>query len=231
MLTASGANTYQWSPKEGLSATIGQTVTASPDVSTIYYATGSVGSCTNIGSATITVIPAPDITMIIQPTVAIISSPVISFNFSSAGISPLTYWQWTIGTGDTTITSQSFNYTYSAVGKYLICLIAINKNGCKDSLSEYVIINPENSIYIPSAFNPHGTNRVFYIYGEGLSDFKMMIFTRWGEKIYESNDINQGWDGKLNNKLQPGGVYIYRISYKDAYNKQDIKYGEVTLLK
>ncbi|MCK9401337.1 MAG: gliding motility-associated C-terminal domain-containing protein, partial [Bacteroidales bacterium] len=46
------------------------------------------------------------------------------------------------------------------------------------------------------------------------SDFKLLIFDRWGGEIFESTDILNGWDGKKDGKLCPGGVYVYRIAFR-----------------
>ncbi|MCK9401738.1 MAG: gliding motility-associated C-terminal domain-containing protein, partial [Bacteroidales bacterium] len=46
------------------------------------------------------------------------------------------------------------------------------------------------------------------------SDFKLLIFDRWGGEIFESTDILNGWDGKKDGKLCPGGVYVYRVTFR-----------------
>ena len=85
------------------------------------------------------------------------------------------------------------------------------------------------------AFTPNGdnVNDVFYAFGNGLIEFKMYIFNRWGEKLFESNDIHKGWDGKVDDAFVQEGVYTYRIIYKkkSAPSEKKTKIGTLLLLK
>ncbi|MDP1747662.1 MAG: gliding motility-associated C-terminal domain-containing protein, partial [Bacteroidota bacterium] len=96
-------------------------------------------------------------------------------------------------------------------------------------------VNDIEVIYVPEAFTPNGDNinDVFYVVGNGLKEFKLFIFNRWGEEIFESDDINLGWDGKVQDKLVPQGVYTYRIIYRKNSTPADklIKIGALLLLK
>jgi gliding motility-associated-like protein len=113
-----------------------------------------------------------------------------------------------------------------------LLLTAYNDHNCKDSTVGIVKINSDYTLYVPNCFTPNddGINDVFYAHSVGLRGFEITIFNRWGEVIFESNDINKGWDGKKNGRLVPTGVYIYKIKYIDSDMKKKIQYGKVSVI-
>ncbi len=89
-------------------------------------------------------------------------------------------------------------------------------------------------IFIPDAFNPDSDiekNRIFqpFVSYTSSKDYIFIIYNRWGEKIFETNDTQQGWDGKINNKFTESGTYVYYIKFSTAENKVFEKSGFVTL--
>ncbi len=96
-----------------------------------------------------------------------------------------------------------------------------------------VDLNDQSTITIPNAFTPDGTvNRTFKVLYNGdakLNYFR--IFDRWGNKVFESTDINAGWDGHYNGKLMPQDAYIYQIQAVTSNGKIITKAGNVTLLR
>ena len=114
-------------------------------------------------------------------------------------------------------------------------LIVTNSFGCKDTTVLCVIINPEFTFYIPNAFSPNGdgTNEEFYGKGDFIADFEMLIFDRWGNKIFRSTDINKHWDGRANNgaEIAQQDVYIYVVNIKDIKKEEHHFHGTVTLIK
>lgn len=96
-------------------------------------------------------------------------------------------------------------------------------------------IIPPPMIYIPMAFSPNGdrVNDVFLVKGKNISEYKLMIFDRWGNLIFESIDINEGWDGMLSDKITPCpmGNYAYKVMVKDKISRTIEKKGEVLLIK
>lgn len=110
------------------------------------------------------------------------------------------YWS----TGETT---QSISVT--AEGTYAV---AINP-GCP-AATDNVAVEYKNcdigSLYIPGSFTPNGDgkNDVFFVYGNNVSQFSMVIYNRWGGKVFETHDILEGWDGN-NNAYE--SVYICSV--------------------
>lgn len=92
----------------------------------------------------------------------------------------------------------------------------------------------EPIIYIPNAFTPGGVNPIFYpvINLANVQQYNMLIFDRWNNVIFTSDDINTGWNGITNDaKKAPFGVYGYQINVLDGNGKEIRKMGHVTLIR
>jgi len=79
----------------------------------------------------------------------------------------------------------------------------------------------------------YGKNEVFTAVGEEINGFEMQIYNRWGEMIFETNDLYNGWDGsaKGNNTVSQEGVYVYNIQLTDGRGEKHKLLGHVTLIK
>jgi gliding motility-associated-like protein len=90
---------------------------------------------------------------------------------------------------------------------------------------------------VPNAVRPGGTNSVFKAYAsslEAINNFAMYIYNRWGQQIFLTNDITQGWDGKLKGVDVPGDVYVWLINYDVERAGKTVKIaykGNVILLR
>lgn len=156
----------------------------------------------------------------------------ISFlnNSSSSSIS----WQWDFGDSSGTSTDQFPNYEYSDTGKYTVTLIVTNADGCSDTISGLIIIRPQTTFFLPDAFSPNGDgyNDVFYAYGIEITEFEMKIYDRWGELIFETKDIRQGWDGKIKGDKAQADVYVVKYLAKGHLEEDEVKgIQHVTLIR
>jgi gliding motility-associated-like protein len=146
-----------------------------------------------------------------------------------------TYWQnvidWHWDFGDDTFGEDSIVFhSYDEVGEYTILLAIETQYNCWDTISKKILID-EYELFIPSAFTPltgDVLNDEFKPDGYGIKDFKMMIFNRWGEMLFESHDIKIGWNGttKDGKNIAPTGVYLYYIEVENIYGEVII-YREV----
>lgn len=100
------------------------------------------------------------------------------------------------------------------------------------SVSNYARVTPAAILHIPNAFTPNGDgiNEVFIPKGEGIEFFRMMIYNRWGELIYETDDLQNGWDGTYQGVLSQQDVYIYKISARGQSYGLLEKEGTVALI-
>jgi gliding motility-associated-like protein len=90
-----------------------------------------------------------------------------------------------------------------------------------------------NVSYLPNVFTPNndGANDVFRMRGENINQIDMKVYNRWGNLVFETQDINEGWDGKYKSKECEAGVYFYiaNVTYKDGSGT--LKKGNVTLIR
>ncbi len=202
-------------------------------VSLIYTAPdGCKDSVTNIGMITVFSQPAASFYATPQPTD--ITHPEISFVDNSTGV--INTWTWTFGTGaGSSLPNPS--YIYPDTGTYHVTLVVMNNNGCTDTTQGNVIIDPIMTCYIPNAFTPdgNGDNDEFKVYGTFLSPdgFSMSIFDRWGERIFHTEDLNTGWNGRKFNSgpLVQVDVYVYKIDVKDWKGLSHEYIGRVTVVR
>jgi gliding motility-associated-like protein len=112
--------------------------------------------------------------------------------------------------------------------------------GCIGSDSVYVKLTskeiPETHLFIPNAFTPDGdgVNDTFMaLYnGNDILHFTMEVYDRWGGRIFRSENILIGWDGKKNGKECPGGVYVYKIVFSvDSIPGNQERVGTVALVR
>ncbi|MFN6389819.1 MAG: gliding motility-associated C-terminal domain-containing protein, partial [Bacteroidota bacterium] len=92
----------------------------------------------------------------------------------------------------------------------------------------------EDGIYVPNAFTPNGDgkNDVFRIRGYGVEYISIFrVYSRWGELMFETTDISQGWDGTYKGELQFPAVYVYYIEGVCTNNQKIVKQGNVTLIR
>ena len=110
-------------------------------------------------------------------------------------------------------------HTFRDTGLQEVKLIVTRDNGCQDTLSKIIDVVPFVLYHMPNAFTPNndGTNETFFGRGilEGIKGFEFTIWNRWGERIFHTNDPDEGWNGRTNNagEIAPIGSYIYLVTY------------------
>ena len=94
---------------------------------------------------------------------------------------------------------------------------------------------PDIQIFVPTAFSPNGRGseitEEFKVVGTNVSRYHIEIFNRWGELVFETKDVNQGWDGYYLDKLSPQDVYVYKVSVRWKDGSKQIKTGSFTLFR
>lgn len=184
----------------------------------------------------VTVYPKPFADFTWQGQDGDVLTPVIKFTNASIGHN---YFQWYFNDAWNALDSINNNPTHyfnTDEPKTVNIYLAIkNYYGCKDTVMKPIEIGPNFTFYIPNTFTPNedGVNELFTGTGIGIKNFKMWIFDRWGEMIYFTEDIRQGWDGSVKGKKVEGktDVYQYKVIVQDLKGKSHQYIGHVTLLK
>lgn len=170
------------------------------------------------------------------PNPSTILNPIVSFNnFSSADVIS---WYWCFGDGDTLMLNSAnpvHSFPTDIQGTYNTTLVVLNNYGCYDTVVYEIIIGPEFTFFIPNSFSPNNDriNDVFLGFGMGINKYELSIFDRWGKLIFNTKDINKGWDGKVNSyeNVAQIDVYIWKVKIKDIFNKNHDYMGTVTIIK
>jgi gliding motility-associated-like protein len=105
--------------------------------------------------------------------------------------------------------------------------------GCSVTDSIDILVMNDSYLNLPNAFTPgNRTNGRLQIVRRGVAELKhFAVYNRWGTKVFETSDINEGWDGTFNGEMQPMGVYIYTIEAITPSGQTFTKQGNVTLIR
>jgi gliding motility-associated-like protein len=233
--SASVQGTYSWTFGDGTS---GNVITpthcyVTPGTYTANFTYTDLSGCKGSSSASVVVYPLPHADFNDSPQPATILEPTVQF--TDASYSSITSWHWTFGDNSTS-TVQNPSHLYADTGSYPVQLIVTSVMGCKDSVVKLVHIDSEYALYVPDAFSPNGDdlNEVFEAKGEGIKDFKLYVFDRWGAMVFYSNNISKGWDGRYQGKgtdIVQQDVYVWKIELKTFKNEPRQLSGQVNLIK
>ncbi|MEZ4775048.1 MAG: PKD domain-containing protein [Bacteroidia bacterium] len=224
ILTASGGDSYLWSTGDTTA-----TISVVPQQATTYYATAFVGACEGIrDSITIDVFfDYPEASFTFNPNPGWAPEEVNFVNTSTGASSYL----WDFGFGRQS-TETNPAHIFPAAGTYRVMLIAFSAQGCPDTVWQDLLV--ENvTLHVPSGFTPNadGVNDFFKVGYYGIGSLNVKIFSRWGPKIFESDDRDFLWDGTYQGVAVPEGVYVFVIT---GYGENNLKYerkGTVTLIR
>jgi gliding motility-associated-like protein len=178
------------------------------------------GACSN--AASLEVIKAP-----VTPT-NLSSAPVFCPDegdiILDAGPNFISYL-W-LETGEVTQTID-----VSTGGLYRV--MATNNFNCVTNDQSQVLEDCIPKVYGPTAFRPGGLNAEFFLFTEYIKDFEIFIFNRWGNMVYQSNEIDFKWDGTLDGELLPAAQYSWVVRYTSSFRDRGTleQYGGVVLLR
>ncbi|HTB32582.1 MAG TPA: gliding motility-associated C-terminal domain-containing protein [Bacteroidia bacterium] len=185
----------------------------------------------------ITVYSHPNGSFSMSPQPTNILNATIQFTDNSTDAYGLAYWIWNFGvTGNDTLSDlQNPSYTYWDTGTFCPSEVVMNIHGCVDTVTNCLVIGPAFTCYIPDAFTPNGDgkNEKFMVHGNDIKTFEMYIFDRWGQQLFHTTDINDGWDGsaKAGGAVQQEDSYVYLITIYDTKNQKHSYLGRVNLIK
>ncbi len=105
-------------------------------------------------------------------------------------------------------------------------------SGIKNSRSNILVFERDPIISIPNSFTPNGDglNDLFVVSGKFIASYELQVFNRWGEVLFQTTDLDTGWDGTSNNNIMPVGNYVYWMRIKDLNNNEHIRTGSILIL-
>ena len=227
----SGNYTYTWSN----STTTVDLVNLLPGIYSLIVVDNLTG-CTNNASASVQPSATPSAAFNMNPVVMNFPDHIsVSDNLSNGA----TTYLWTVNGENFDFVSSSIDISLDLpidTGNYEVCLIAFNGPDCSDTTCGYIEIRDEFVIWVPNTFTPDADeyNNVFspVVSMIDIYNYDFFIYNRWGEIIFESHDVNIGWDGTYKERLVKEGVYTWKIRLKSIYTDEYRDYnGHVNMLR
>lgn len=167
-----------------------------------------------------------------SPITPVENTPIIFQNNSSPDA---IVFQWQFGDGEMLNTTSRLpvDHQYNKTGQYEACLVAANISGCSDTVCAQVETIVVPRLDVPNAFTPLGNapNNVVHVRGFAIGRMRFMIFNRLGQKVFESNSLKLGWDGRFNGVVQPMDVYAYVLDVEFTDGTKATKKGDITLIR
>lgn len=232
ILQGTGGITYIWS--DGI--VDGDPFIPHNDTSS-YILTGyDINGCSNIDTVVVIVNNNIMPVAILIPSQVKGESPleVVFTNNSTNAI--MYYWDFGNGISIEKNDTSGVTYFFENEGVYFVTLTAVNGICIDTSTIKITVIN-NDEVYVPNSFTPDGDefNNIFIpvlTKGYDIYGYKLEIFNRFGELIFESENVNFGWDGTYMGLKCPDGTYVWKLKVKDKHsNFVSIKIGHVTLLR
>ena len=230
------AAAYEWSPADGLDDATAKKPIATLSETTIFNVTGTIPGCPS-DDATVTVNVIDVSTIIPEPIQNVFEGTATPINLTSDAQNPNLEFLWTPNLGISCTDCNTPNVTLSSNQTYHV-QITDTENGCigQDSVEMKIVAScNENLIVVPNAFSPNGDglNDVLYVRGSTLDFiYNFRIYSRSGELVFETTDMNDGWDGIHNGEKVNSGVFVYYVEAPCALNGSIItKSGNVTVIK
>lgn len=227
-LTTSGnASSYSWSPATGLNDPAVASPVATPNATTAYTVTATLGSCTRTADLTVSIIQS--VTVDAGPTQVISSGGSATLQATATGAST---YVWSPSAGLSS--SSALNPTANPTATTLYTITASNNSGCEASDTVSVIVIP-NCIDVRNAFSPNGdgNNDLWKVYDDYfcLQNVSVQVFNRYGNKVFESRDYRNNWDGKYGGKPVPDGTYYAVIHFKLLTGRTFMQKTDLTIIR
>ncbi|WP_316842211.1 putative Ig domain-containing protein [Pedobacter gandavensis] len=239
------ALTYRWYSVEtgGTALTEGTTFTTPALAASTTYYVASVNTLTGCVSSSRTAVIVTILPKLSAPVVSVQSATATSVTFSWQAVTGARAYEVS-GDGNTWLTpSSGLTGTTHIIDnlkpdqQVTIRVRAVGQLACQ--LSDAASLNSKsenpigNQVFIPNTFTPNndGKNDVFYVYGNTIAKMRLRVYNQWGQFLFESNNIQNGWDGTHKGELQPNGVYVYQFEADMNDGTKTTKKGTITLLR
>ncbi|MCC6720572.1 MAG: gliding motility-associated C-terminal domain-containing protein [Bacteroidia bacterium] len=195
----------------------------------ISYKIETLSNCIFDTSAIVTIYELPQASFEYYPPFPDIKNSKITITDKSKNA---VSWNYLLSNG-TNLNNQNPDYNFTDTGKFTITQFAVSSNGCIDTAIKNVYVNFILLTYIPTAFSPGNDehNPLFSPEGLGIKEYRMLIFNRWGEKVFESDWGKKPWNGTYKGEFVLPGIYHYFIQIRDYGNIRHDQTGIITVIR
>lgn len=219
LLSASGGVSYLWSNGNTASS-----IEIQPAISSDYNVSTSNGACSVSKTVSVSVIPT--YTVNIGTNLTIIAGESVTLNSTGGGtLSWLPEEGLDCYSCPTPLASPVKTTTYYLTSK--------NSLGCSNTDSITLTVLTCTDLFVANAFSPNkdNVNDILYVKNECVKELDFKIFDRWGNMVFESNTISEGWDGTSNGKAMNPGIFVYYVNASFLSGESVSKKGTVCLMK
>ena len=213
------------------------------NATTIYYV-GSINLVTNCASSTRTAVTVTVLAKLAAPVVRIQEAAATSITFAWDAVPGATAYEVSTDAGLTWAAPSSgpAGNTHLVAGlqpnqQVTIRVRAKGQLDCQLSDASSLTGTSDNplgnGIFVPNTFTPNndGKNDILYVYGNTIAKMRLRVYNQWGQFLYESLNIQNGWDGTYKGQMQPNGVYVYYLEAEFNDGTKATKKGTITLLR
>jgi len=216
-----GTVAYTWDLGDGTTSSSNSILNNTYEAADCYDITLTAtadGLCTSTRSLAdmICVHPVPNAAFSYGPQQVYSDGPTVQFDNNSTD-NDFNDWDFDDG-GTSQAVNPAHTFPIGAIGNYGVLLVVTTQHGCMDSAYQVIVVKDQLLYYVPNTFTPDGDehNNIFLpVMTAGMDryDYNLQIYNRWGELMFESKDIEVGWDGSYNGDLVPDGTYIWKLQF------------------
>jgi gliding motility-associated-like protein len=173
----------------------------------------------------------------------VFDSPQADFDFVLDGTDSMSFvfqntstgataFSWVFGNG-LTDTVANPQHVYTGYGSYLVVLTATNAMGCSDTAQGRLFFAVPREVFIPNTFTPNGdgTNEFFGVYGQGVALYRLRVFDRWGELIFDEEGAAPYWDGTFKGQLMNTSTFVYLAEVEFIDGRHEKYSGDVNIIR
>lgn len=159
---------------------------------------------------------------------------IFTFTDKSVGHAPVAEWLWEFGDGEIS-DLQDPVHEYAQPGSYPVKLTIVDQNGCRSSVlkSAYLEVQMSVMMVTPNAFSPNGDgiNDFFRLPNYNIATWEVQIYDRWGNLVYQTDNLEFRWDGSVQGSVAPEGSYTYTVSGHALDQTPVFKSGSILLMR